>query len=88
MSEEGALVLPLLKEVKAEISADKSFSSEWYTQMVQEAEFMKDHYPAYGLSDNVSPIDFKKEELLLLKMQSEGKTIREISECLGVRGKL
>lgn len=88
MSEEGALVLPLLKEVKAEIRADKSFSSEWYTQMVQEAEFMKDHYPAYGLSDNVSPIDFKKEELLLLKMQSEGKTIREISECLGVKERM
>ena len=88
MSEEGALVLPLLKEVKAEIRSDKSFSSEWYTQMVQEAEFMKDHYPAYGLSDNVSPIDFKKEELLLLKMQSEGKTIREISECLGVKERM
>lgn len=84
LSEEGALVYPLLKEVSKEIEGQKNISAKWFKQVITEAKAVADHYPAYGGMSQMSPVDFKPAELQVLKLQAEGKTQAEIAEALDV----
>lgn len=84
MSEEGALVYPLLKEINKDEKYNAIVTTKWFKQIISEAKLVAEHYPAYGGTNKISPIDFKPVELQLLKMQAVGKTQAEIAEELGV----
>lgn len=86
LSEEGGLVLPLLKQVKKELAGTKGVLPEkWFMQAYQEAVFMKEHYISYGEVHKAVPKDFKPEEIKVLRLQADGKTIKEIAVILGVK---
>lgn len=84
LSEEGALVYPLLKEISKEIESQKKISKKWFKQVITEAKAVADHYPAYGGMNHLSRVDFKETDLQVLKLQAEGKTQAEIADALGV----
>lgn len=84
LSEEGALVYPLLKEIRKEMDGQKKIPEKWFRQVLTETKAVADHYPAYGGMDQTSLKDFKETDLQVLKMQAEGKTQAEIAEALGV----
>ncbi|MCQ2524059.1 MAG: LuxR C-terminal-related transcriptional regulator [Lachnospiraceae bacterium] len=84
LSEEGALVYPLLKEISKEIEEEKKISSKWFKRVITETKSVAEHYPAYGGINQLSLVDFKETDLWVLKMQAQGKTQAEIAEALGV----
>ncbi len=84
LSEEGALVYPLLKEISKDINDNTKISKKWFKQVLAETKAVADHYPAYGGMKQLSLVDFKETDLQVLKLQAEGKTQAEIAETLGV----
>lgn len=84
ISEEGGLILPLLKQVKKSEGWEKVLTKDWFVQVYKEASYMADHYPSYNLMEIAAPIDFRPEELKVLRLQAEGKTIKEMAEIFGV----
>lgn len=84
LSEEGALVYPLLKDISKEVENQKKIPAKWFKQVITETKTVAEHYPAYGGMTQNSPADFKPVELQVLKMQAEGKTQSEIADALNV----
>lgn len=84
VSEEGGLILPLLKQVKKSEGWEKVLPKDWFMQVYKEASYMADHYPSYNHMEIAAPIDFKPEELKVLRLQAEGKTIKEMAEFFRV----
>lgn len=84
ISEEGALVYPLLKEIEKNMDEYLDIPEKWFQQVIKEAKFVATRYPAYGGIKQISPIDFKPAELQVLQMQADGKTQKEIADALDV----
>ena len=84
ISEEGALVYPLLKDISASLGDKKEIPTKWFKQVLSEAKSVADHYPAYGGTNLISLVDFKPAELTVLRMQAEGHTQAEIADALEV----
>lgn len=84
ISEEGALVWPLLKETEKHLDQYPDISKKWFSQVIKEAKFVAVHYPAYGGEQQISPIDFKPSALQVLRMQADGMTQKEIADALDV----
>ena len=81
-SEEGAAILPLLETVRRERLMEDLTDTPWFGQMLEEAERMAKQYPRYLNSGQVVAGDFAPAALEILRMQAEGKSIREMAEAL------
>ena len=85
ISEEGAGIFPLLKEVdkKKPYAGDRK-KEEWFRAILKETKVVAENYPSYAGADLSDMCDFKEIELKILKLQSEGLTFKQIAEAVGL----
>lgn len=84
ISEKGAGILPLLKDIKNEYLESENADKAWYNRVLKETKTMADFYPHYLVCDSVQPKDFTDIAIQILKMQSEGASIKEIAAKLNM----
>jgi len=84
LSEKGAGILPLLKEIRKEYLASEGANGEWFARVLKEAERNAALYPGYLNSETVRLSDFSDTAIEILSLQAAGKNIREIAEILGM----
>lgn len=84
MSEEGAMIVPLLEEVTKTELTEKKISKEWWGKLIKEARQVAKYYPGYLNAQCVSSSDFSENAIQILKMQAEGMTIRQMADILGL----
>ena len=84
LSEKGAAVLPLLTEVKAEMSRSAPQLAEWFAQVTEETARMARLYPGFLKGAGVDVSAFSAPGLQVLRMQAAGYTAREIAARLHI----
>jgi len=80
ISEKGAGVLPLLKEIRNEYLARENADATWFSKVKNETEMIAKYYPAYLSGASIQPADFGDVAMSILRMQAEGFSIKEIAE--------
>jgi len=84
LSEQGAAVLPLLKEIKKEYLSLPGADAKWFESLMSETKLVAGQYPNYLSSGVVTAAEFSPQALEILRMQAAGKTLKEISAELGI----
>lgn len=80
--EEGAAVLPLLKELDRGGALNPAIDREYFKKVMESAAAIAEGYPMYLNSDATDRGDFSESAIAILRLQAEGKKIREIAELL------
>lgn len=84
LSEKGAGILPLLKEIKKSYLVDRNEDTVWYNNVLRETEEIAERYPGYLDCDTAQPSDFSDTAMSIIKKQAEGLSIKEIAKQLGM----
>lgn len=82
ISEKGAGIVPLLKEIRKSYLEQENADRKWFEVVKKEAEQIGERYPGYLVCDSVQPKDFTETALSILRMQSDGLSIKVIAERL------
>lgn len=84
ISQEGAVVFPLLKKIRKDYIPDSEKEREWWEQVYAETEKVAKFYPGYLNAENASFTDFSEHAIRILQLQAEGMTIRQIAQTIGL----
>ena len=84
ISEKGAGLLPLLKEIKKDFLAQKKADQDWFKRVINETEMVAGRYPGYLNSSMAQPSEFSETALSILRMQAAGQSIKEIAAELNM----
>jgi len=82
ISEKGAGVLPLLKEIKKEYLENRKADVTWFGRLLKETAMIAERYPSQLNCDSVQPSDFGETSMEILRLQASGLSIKEIAEKL------
>ena len=82
ISEKGAGVLPLLKEIRREYAMQDGADLRWFERVLAETKLLAERFPGYLLCDAAQRKDFGETALKILKMQANGCSIKEIAARL------
>jgi len=79
ISEKGAGILPLLKDIKKDYLAEKKADSGWFMKTLKETEMMAKKYPGLLNCTSPQPNDFTEIDVEILTLQAEGLSTKEIA---------
>jgi len=82
ISEKGAGILPLLKEIKKDYLALKKADSTWFNEVLKETESIVGRYPSYLSCTAPQPGDFSELDIEILELQADGLSVKEIAAKL------
>ncbi len=89
ISEEGAIILPILKKVSEKLASpdfDKGeIDMSWFAKLLSETEKMAAHYSSYANKREADATDFSGNALSILKLQMLGLSTPQIAERLGLK---
>lgn len=84
LSEKGAGILPLLKEIRKDYLSLSGSDSAWFNAVLKETSSVAERYPGFLVCESAQPSDFGETSLMVLRMQSNGYSIKEISQVLKI----
>lgn len=84
VTEEGAGIWPLLKELEKKKQYSGKKKEEWFKKILKETKIIADNYPAYEGGNLSNLCNFKEIELKILRLQAEGLTFKKIAETVGL----
>jgi len=79
ISEKGAGIFPLLKEVKKYYLAKKKSDAVWFSRVYKEAELLAKKYPGFLNCSSPQPNDFSEVDVKILRLQADGLSTKEIA---------
>ena len=85
ISEEGAAVYGLLKQLKDDCMSNEKIDKKWFGELLAETENMAVRYPVYLKRRLVETPDFSKNALAILRLQADGMSMKEIAKNLGIK---
>lgn len=85
ISEEGAAVFELLRQLKNECKEDEAIDNAWFANVLTETKDISVRYPVYLKRQLVETPDFSENALTILRLQAEGLSVKEIAEKLGMK---
>lgn len=85
ISEEGAAVNELLRQIKKECLADEQLDNAWLEQLLQESNRIAVRYPVYLKRQLFATLDFSENALAILRLQAEGLSVTKIAERLSMK---
>ena len=85
MSEEGPIVIPLLQEVLKDIEKDNKIEKEFFDKLYSEVKKTANAYPLYLKQKALEAPSLPERAITILRMQSEGNTMKEIAEKLSMK---
>jgi LuxR family maltose regulon positive regulatory protein len=84
ISEEGADVRELLRQVRAEAQEDEKIDRSWLKRLLHDTEDMALRYPVYLNARLAELPDFPENALAILRLQADGLSNSKIAERLGM----
>ncbi|MDO4475345.1 MAG: LuxR C-terminal-related transcriptional regulator [Lachnospiraceae bacterium] len=83
-SQEGAVLYPLLKQIKKSYTPASADEKAWWKQVLSETEKVARFYPGYLSRETITSRDFSENALRILQLQADGFTTKQISETLNL----
>ncbi len=85
MAEEGPAVIPLLTESLKDIEKNNKIDKDFFEKLYSMVKKTANHYPLYLKASSGDVPSLPERALTILRMQSEGNTMKEIAEKLSMK---
>ena len=85
MSEEGPAIIPLLTESLKDIEKNNKIDKDFFEKLYSQVKKTANYYPLYLKAAVADVPSLSERAITILRMQSEGHTMREIAEKLSMK---
>ena len=85
MSEEGPAIIPLLTESLKDIEKNNKIDKDFFEKLYSQVKKTANYYPLYLKAAVADVPSLSERAITILRMQSEGNTMKEIAEKLSMK---